>query len=131
MFKSILSVSGTLCKYHFLFWKAHARSSKRFRIYFCIRAHDFAQIINTSPIRLVCGAVEAYNSHHFQLRPEDIWFAIEATEHEFANRLAGVGIGDLVDFVGVEPDFAFLASSHGGDELFLGAKVDSEGRRRN
>ena len=48
----------------------------------------------------------------------------EAIGHELADRLAGVGIGDLVHFVGVEPDLAFTAADNGGREALLGAEID-------
>lgn len=47
----------------------------------------------------------------------------EAIGDELANCLAGVGIGDLVDFVGVEPDFAFATVRYRGREALLRAEV--------
>ncbi len=41
--------------------------------------------------------------------------------NEFADGLARVGVGDFVDFIGVEPDLAFTAASHGGGEALLSA----------
>ena len=48
----------------------------------------------------------------------------EAIGDELADGLAGVGVGDLVDFVRVQPDLALAAVSHGGRQALLGAKVD-------
>lgn len=48
----------------------------------------------------------------------------EAIGNELADCLTGVGVGDLVDFVGVEPDFAFAASDDGGGEPLLRAEID-------
>lgn len=48
----------------------------------------------------------------------------EAISNELADGLAGVGVGDLVDLVGVEPDLALAAVGDGGREALLGAKVD-------
>ena len=47
----------------------------------------------------------------------------EAISDELADRLAGVGIGDFVDFVGIEPDLALSASDDGGREALLSAKI--------
>lgn len=48
----------------------------------------------------------------------------ETVGHELADSLAGVGVGDLVRFIGVEPDLALAAANHGGREALLGAEVD-------
>jgi hypothetical protein len=48
----------------------------------------------------------------------------EAIGNEFADRLAGVGIGDLVDLVGVEPNLALSAADHGCREALLRAEID-------
>ena len=47
----------------------------------------------------------------------------EAIGDEFADGLAGIGVGDFVDFVRVEPDLAFAAVGDGGRETLLGAEV--------
>jgi hypothetical protein len=47
----------------------------------------------------------------------------EAIADQFSDRLARVRIGDLVDFVGVEPDLALTAADDGRRETFLGAEV--------
>lgn len=47
----------------------------------------------------------------------------KAIGNEFADRLARVCVGDFVDFVGVEPYFAFAAADHGGREALLSAEV--------
>lgn len=53
------------------------------------------------------------------------WFADDETIlNELADGLAGVGVGDFVDFVGVEPDLALSASDNIGRKALLGAKVD-------
>lgn len=54
----------------------------------------------------------------------------EAIGHEFADRLARIGVGYFVDFVRVEPDFALAASHYGGSEPFLSAKVHPESERK-
>ena len=48
----------------------------------------------------------------------------EAIGDELSDRLAGVGVGDLVDLVGVEPDFALAAPGDRGREALLCAEVD-------
>lgn len=48
----------------------------------------------------------------------------EAIADELADGLAGVGVGDLVHLIGVEPNLALAAAHHGGGEALLGAKVD-------
>ena len=50
--------------------------------------------------------------------------------NEFADRLARVGVGDFVDFVGVQPDLALAAADDGGGETLLGAEVDPEEGRK-
>ena len=51
----------------------------------------------------------------------DLFADDEAIGDELADRLARVGVGDLVDFVGVEPDFALTAASDRGSEPLLSA----------
>ena len=48
----------------------------------------------------------------------------EAIANEFADRLAGIGIGDFVDFVRVQPDFALATANHGGCEALLRPEID-------
>lgn len=48
----------------------------------------------------------------------------EAIGNELADGLAGICVGDLVDFVRVEPDLAFAAADDGGGEPLLGAEID-------
>lgn len=48
----------------------------------------------------------------------------ETVGHELADCLAGVGVGDFVHFIGVEPDLALTAADDGGCEALLGAEVD-------
>jgi hypothetical protein len=53
----------------------------------------------------------------------------EAIADELADSLAGVGVGDLVHLIGVEPNLALAAADHGGGEALLGAKVDPGERK--
>lgn len=48
----------------------------------------------------------------------------EAIGDELADRLAGVGVGDLVDLVGIEPNLALTAAEDIGREALLGDQVD-------
>jgi hypothetical protein len=48
----------------------------------------------------------------------------QAIGDELANGLTGVGVGDFVDFVGIEPDLALSAVGDRGREALLGAEVD-------
>lgn len=48
----------------------------------------------------------------------------KAIADEFSDVLTGVGIGDFVDFVGVEPDLTLTATDDGGREALLSAEVD-------
>lgn len=43
----------------------------------------------------------------------------EAIADEFSDCLTGIGVGDFVDFVGIEPDLAFPAADHRGGEALL------------
>ena len=43
----------------------------------------------------------------------------EAIGNELADGLAGVGVGDFVDFIRVEPNFASAALEHTGGQPFL------------
>ena len=52
----------------------------------------------------------------------------EAIADEFADGLAGVGVGDLVDLVGVEPDLALAAADDGSGQALLGSEIDPVGR---
>jgi hypothetical protein len=47
----------------------------------------------------------------------------EAIFCEFANGLAGVGLGDFGRFVGIEPDFALAAVKDGCRKAFLCAEI--------
>lgn len=51
----------------------------------------------------------------------------EAIGDELADGLAGVGVGDLVDLVGIEPDLALAAGQDVGREALLGSQVDPVG----
>lgn len=48
----------------------------------------------------------------------------ETILNELADSLAGVGVGDFADLVGVKPDLALSATDHGGREALLSAEVD-------
>lgn len=48
----------------------------------------------------------------------------QAIADEFADGLAGVGVGDLGDLIGIKPNLALATANHGGGEALLGAKVD-------
>lgn len=48
----------------------------------------------------------------------------EAIGHELADRLARVGVGDFVHFIGIEPDLALAAANDRGREALLGAEID-------
>lgn len=51
----------------------------------------------------------------------------EAICEQLADRLTGVGVGDLVDLIWVEPDLALSGTSDGGRQALLGAEVDPTG----
>jgi len=48
----------------------------------------------------------------------------EAIADELADGLAGIGVRDLVDFVGVKPDLALATADDGSGEALLGTEVD-------
>ena len=48
----------------------------------------------------------------------------ETIRYELADGLAGVGVGDFVHFIWIEPDFALAAANDGSREALLGAEVD-------
>ena len=48
----------------------------------------------------------------------------EAIGDQLADGLAGVGVGDLADLIGVEPDLALAASEDVGREALLGSEID-------
>lgn len=48
----------------------------------------------------------------------------EAIGDELADSGARVGVGDLADLVGVEPDLALAATGDGTRQALLGAEVD-------
>lgn len=50
----------------------------------------------------------------------------ETIADELADGLTRVGVADLVDLVGVEPDLALPTANHGGGEALLGGEVDPE-----
>ena len=48
----------------------------------------------------------------------------KAIRDEFAYCLAGVGIGDFVDFIGIEPDLALSTACNRGGEALLSSEID-------
>lgn len=48
----------------------------------------------------------------------------EAIADELADGLAGVGVGDFVHLVGVEPDLALSAADNGRRKALLRAEID-------
>ena len=48
----------------------------------------------------------------------------EAIGHELADCLAGIGVGDFVHLIRIEPDLALAAANDGGGEALLGSKID-------
>lgn len=53
----------------------------------------------------------------------------EAICNELADGLAGVGVRDLADLIGIEPDLALSAADDGGRQTLLGSEVDPVERR--
>lgn len=53
----------------------------------------------------------------------------EAICDELADGLAGVGVGDLADLIGIEPDLALSAADDGGRQALLGGEIDPVKRR--
>jgi hypothetical protein len=56
---------------------------------------------------------------HSNLFPDD-----KAIGHEFADRLAGVGIGYFAHFVRIKPDLALAASNNRCGKSLLGPEVN-------
>ena len=54
----------------------------------------------------------------------DLFADDEAIGNELADGLAGVGVGDFADFVGVKPDLALSAADDGGRETLLSTEID-------
>lgn len=54
----------------------------------------------------------------------------ETIADELTDGLTGVGVGDLVDLVGVEPDLALTTANHGGGEALLSGEIDPGGKNR-
>jgi hypothetical protein len=48
----------------------------------------------------------------------------EAILNQLADGLAGVGVGDFVDFIGIEPDLALSATDDGRRETLLCPEID-------
>ena len=55
----------------------------------------------------------------------------KAIADELADGLTGVGVGDLVHLIRVEPNLALAAAHHGGGQALLGAEVDPVEKRSN
>lgn len=54
----------------------------------------------------------------------------KAIGDKLADGLAGVGVGDLVDLIGVKPDLALAAADDGGGEPLLRTEVDPIARQK-
>lgn len=61
---------------------------------------------------------------HRNLFPND-----KAIRDEFADCLAGVCVGNFVDFIGIKPDFALAASNNGCSKSLLSSKVNPAERQ--
>ena len=48
----------------------------------------------------------------------------ETIGHELADCLAGIGVGDFIHLIRVEPDLALAAANYRGREALLCAEVD-------
>jgi hypothetical protein len=48
----------------------------------------------------------------------------EAIADKFADGLAGIGVRDFVDFIGIEPNFALAATDYGSSEALLRPEID-------
>jgi hypothetical protein len=48
----------------------------------------------------------------------------QSIANQFSDCLSGIGVGDLIDFIGIEPDLALAAANDGRSKALLGAKVD-------
>ena len=48
----------------------------------------------------------------------------EAIGEELADGLAGVGVGDFILLVGIEPDLTLAAAEYGGSQPLLCAQID-------
>lgn len=53
----------------------------------------------------------------------------EAICDELSDGLAGVGVGDLADLVGIKPNLALSTADDGGRQALLGGKIDPIVRR--
>lgn len=51
----------------------------------------------------------------------------EAIGYELADCLTGVGVGDFVHFVRIEPNLALATAYNGGRKALLGTEVDPSG----
>lgn len=50
----------------------------------------------------------------------------EAIGNELAHRLAGVGVGNLVDFVRIEPDLTLATAGHRSRQALLRTEIDPD-----
>lgn len=48
----------------------------------------------------------------------------QAISDELSDGLAGVGVRDFRDFIGIEPDLSLSAADNAGGEALLGGEVD-------
>lgn len=92
----------------------------------CLPRHT--SVLGTLPLTVATVTADAASSGqlpgagarvHGNGLPDD-----EAIGDQLADGLAGVGVGDLADFVGVKPDLALAAAGHGCGDALLHAKVD-------
>ena len=51
----------------------------------------------------------------------------KAIGHKLADRLTGVGVGNFVHLVRIEPDLALAAANYGSGKAFLSTEVDPDG----
>lgn len=52
----------------------------------------------------------------------------EAIGQQLADGLAGIGVGDFVDFIGIEPNLALAAAGYRSREALLSTEIDPNGR---
>lgn len=92
----------------------------------CIPWHT--SICGTLPLTETLVSSESLRGDHISRTGPRVhcdWLADdEAISDELADGLAGVGVGDLGDLIGVKPDLALSASHNGGRKALLGTKVN-------
>lgn len=86
------------------------------------------RISRTLPLTETAMSTELAGSLEFAsagARVHGDWLADdEAIGNELADGLARVGVADLADLVGVEPDLALTAANDGGREALLSTEID-------